>query len=77
MILVDVIAHRTSVARFAVPSGTKKEVEDAIAEKIRSGDEVVWADDPEGINVVCVLNTDIWRPRRRFKPRVALSRPDP
>ena len=77
MILVEVITHRTSIAKYTVAFGTRKEMEDAKSVKIHPGEGVVWTDDPGGINVVCVSHNDSWRPRRRLKPRAALSRPDP
>jgi hypothetical protein len=63
---VKVIAHKGSTATFTVPSGTRAQIEVAIAEKLRSETELAWKDDPEGINVACISPNDVWRPRRRF-----------
>jgi hypothetical protein len=63
---VTVIAHKTSTVTFTVPSGTRPEIEDAIAERLRSDTELVWIDSPEGIKVDCLCQDTVWKPRRRF-----------
>jgi hypothetical protein len=64
---VTVFAHRGQSAEFTVPNGaTRKDVEKAIAEKLRSDEGIVWRNNPEGVNVDCILNSTIWKPRRRF-----------
>ena len=62
---VEVIARNGTIARFTVKDGSRKEIEDAIAEKLKNK-EVVWEDDEGGISVICVRGNDIWKPRRRF-----------
>jgi hypothetical protein len=64
---VDVIANDDYIrrARFSVPVGTRKEIEAAIEEKLRSG-EVVWNGVSHGVNVVCFHKDNVWRPRARF-----------
>ena len=64
--IIEVLAHKTSTTKFAVKATTRKEAEQAIADKLRSDKELVWADDPDGINVDCIWGNDVWRPRRRF-----------
>jgi hypothetical protein len=63
---VTVIAHKSSTVTFTVPSGTKTEIEHAIAERLRSDKELVWKDSPEGIKVDCFHQDKVWKPRRRF-----------
>jgi hypothetical protein len=67
MATIEVRAHRGQSSAFTITAGgTRKEIEDAIAERLRSDAELVWEDDPEGINVACISGNNIWRPRRRF-----------
>ena len=63
---VTVIAHKTSTVTFSVPAGTRTEIEDSIAERLRSDNELVWKDSPEGIKVDCFYQETVWKPRRRF-----------
>jgi hypothetical protein len=64
---VQVIARSGNIAKFTVPAGTRKEVEVAIADKLRTDTEIVRADDSGGVTVVCISEgNDVWRPRRRF-----------
>jgi hypothetical protein len=65
---IDVIAHKSTMAKFTVKGGTRPAIEKAIEEKLRSSD-MVWEDDSYGINVVCVSQDkqNVWRPRKRFK----------
>ena len=65
MSTVEVIARNGTISRFAVKDGSRKAIEDAIAEKLKDK-ELVWKDDEGGISVVCVRGNDIWKPRRRF-----------
>jgi hypothetical protein len=64
---IDVIARKSSMAKFTVKGGTRLEIVQAIEEKLRSSD-IVWEDDSYGINVVCVSQDkqNVWRPRKRF-----------
>ena len=64
---IDVIARKSSMAKFTVKGGTRLEIAKAIEEKLRSSD-IVWEDDSYGINVVCVSQDkqNVWRPRKRF-----------
>jgi hypothetical protein len=73
---VDVVARddRVRVAKFTVPVGTRKEIEAAIAQKLRSG-EVEWSDVPKGVKVMCCHNDDIWQPRARFLQTDDVSAP--
>jgi hypothetical protein len=66
MALIEVLAHKGSTAKFTVTADNRKEAEDAIAEKLRSGEGIIWTDDTTGINVDCIWDNNIWRPRRRF-----------
>ena len=64
---IEVRAHKGCSLKFTITAGaTRKETEGAIAEKLRSDKELVWEDDPEGINVACISGNEIWRPRRQF-----------
>ena len=64
MATTEVIARNGQIAKFSIPTGPRKEMEEVIANKLRS---IVWADDDGGINVVCISdNNDVWRPRRKF-----------
>ena len=64
---VEVMARKGLCAKFTITAGaTRKETEDAIAEKLRSDTEIVWIDDGDGVNVACISENEIWRPRRRF-----------
>jgi hypothetical protein len=63
---VTVIAHKTSTVTFTVTSGTRLEIENAIAERLRSDTELVWIDSPEGVKVDCLHQDTVWKPRRRF-----------
>jgi hypothetical protein len=64
---VKVVARddRIRISEFTVPAGTRKEIEAAIAEKLRSS-EVEWKERSKGVKVVCTHDDDIWRPRKRF-----------
>jgi hypothetical protein len=69
MATIEVRAHRGQSSAFTITitaGATRKEIEDAIAERLRSDKELVWQDDPEGINVACISGNEIWRPRKRF-----------
>jgi hypothetical protein len=66
MATIKVLAHKSSTAPFEVTADSRKEAEQAIAERLLPDKELVWNDDPEGINVVCIMGNEIWRPRRRF-----------
>jgi hypothetical protein len=66
---VEVRAHKGSTTNFTVPSGTRKEIESAIAEKLRSDKELVWTDDSKGISVACIGDDEIWKPQRRFSEK--------
>ena len=66
MAIIEVLAHKGSTAKFTVTAGTRKEAEQAIADKLRSDTELVWTDDPDGVNIDCIWGNDVWRPRRRF-----------
>jgi hypothetical protein len=69
---VEVWAHKSSSTKFTVPNGTRPEIENAIAERLRS--EILWEDDPVGINVQVILNNKPLSIRRRFKTD-AVDRP--
>jgi hypothetical protein len=63
---IVVKAHKRCSVTFAITAASRLEAEAAIAEKLRSDKELVWEDDPEGINVDVIWGNNIWRPRRRF-----------
>ncbi len=63
---IDVIVSKVVTVRFSVPDGSRPETEEAIAERLRSDQDLVWEDDPEGVKAVCVSGNSVWRPRRRF-----------
>jgi hypothetical protein len=63
---IEVLAHKTSTAKFTITADSRPEAEKAIAERLRSNKELVWTDDSERINVDCIWSNNIWRPRRRF-----------
>jgi hypothetical protein len=66
----DVIARNGTISRFTVKGGSRKEIEEAIAEKLRPDNkEIVWENDDSGVTVVCVRGDDVWKPRRRFLVR--------
>jgi hypothetical protein len=64
---VSVVARddRIRIANFTVPAGTRKEIEAAIVEKLRSR-EIVWEDRPKGVKVMWCHNDDIWEHRVTF-----------
>jgi hypothetical protein len=64
--MTDVIVSQTVTVRFTIPDGTRPETEEAIADRLRSDQELVWEDDPKGVRAVCVSGNNVWRPRRRF-----------
>jgi hypothetical protein len=63
---VEVIAEKLSTVTFPVRNGTRPEIENAIADRLRSETQLVWIDSPNGIRVVCLSPNGVWRPRRRF-----------
>jgi hypothetical protein len=64
---IKVVYHKRVSATGSVPDGTRKEIEEAIADTLRSkSKELVWEDSLDGIHVDCVKGNDTWRPRRRF-----------
>jgi hypothetical protein len=65
--MTDVIATKTVTVRFSVTDGTRSDIEIYIDTWLRSEQEIVWEDAPEGIKVVCVSGNTIWRPRKRFQ----------
>jgi hypothetical protein len=65
--MTDIIASKTVSVRFTVSDGTRSDIEIYIDTWLRSEQEIVWKDDPEGIKVVCVSGNTVWRPRRRFQ----------
>jgi hypothetical protein len=72
---IKVLAHKGSTAAFEVTANTRPDAEEAIAAKLRSGEDIVWTDDPAGISVAVIWDNVPWRPRRRFPPTNAQSRP--
>jgi hypothetical protein len=67
MATINVIAHKGCSANFTANAGPdRKEIEESIAEKLRTDKDIVWGDEPEGINVACISVYGFWRPRRRF-----------
>jgi len=69
---IKVLAHKGSTAAFEVAATTRPEAEEAIAAKLR--EELIWTDDPEGVNVDVIWDNKLWRPRKRFSPTDAQSR---
>src|SRR5271157_4648823 len=63
---VTVMAHKLSTALFAVPNGTRSEIEQSIEERLRSDPTIVWIDNAVGAKVDCLYQDHIWRPRRLF-----------
>jgi hypothetical protein len=63
---IEVIAHKSSMAKFKVKARTREEAEKAIHDKLRSNKELIWKDYDTGINVVCFYDDIVWRTRRRF-----------
>jgi hypothetical protein len=43
--IIEVLAHKSSTAKFTVTAGSRKEAEQAIADKLRSDIELVWTDE--------------------------------
>jgi hypothetical protein len=66
MSAVEVIAEKLSTVTFPVRNGTRPEIENAIADRLRSDVELVWIDSTNGIRTVCISINGVWRPRRRF-----------
>jgi hypothetical protein len=64
--MAEVLAHKTCTAKFIVPDGTRAEIETAIAERLSSEEDVVWEDDPAGINVDVISRNKVLKIRRRF-----------
>jgi hypothetical protein len=68
---IKVFAHKgvTAELNVTVPTADdRKAIEEAIEQTLRSDKELVWGDDPEGVNVDVVSGNKFWRPRRRFFP---------
>ena len=63
---VEVLAQKTCTVTFTIPAGSREEMENAIADRLRSDTELSWKDTPEGVNVAVVSPSGVWRPRRRF-----------
>ena len=63
---VQVLVHKRSTTAFTIPNGTRAEMENAIADKLRSETEIVWKDDPEGVSAEVITPSGVWRPRKRF-----------
>jgi hypothetical protein len=68
MATIKVLAHKSSTTEFTITAASRPEAEEAIADRLRSTEEIIWLDDPEGINVDVIWDNNIWRPRRRFFP---------
>jgi hypothetical protein len=77
MATIEVIAHKKSTARFVVIAGDKEEAQDAIAKKLRSGEGIVWTDDPAGVSVAVIWGNDIWRPRMKVAKTLRLENDPP
>ena len=54
MATIEVIAHKTCTAKFVVIAVTRAETQEAIAKKLRSGEEIVWTADSDGVSVVVI-----------------------
>jgi hypothetical protein len=54
---VNAIANKSSTVTFNVPSGTRSEIENAVAERLRSDAALVWNDSPEGIKSIVSIRT--------------------
>ena len=63
---VEIRVHKGLTATFTVQNGTRPEIERAISNRLDLGEELLWNDDPEGINAVVISQSSVWRPRRRF-----------
>ena len=46
---IEVIASKKSTTKFTITAATRPEAEQAIAEKLRSDKELVWENDPQGM----------------------------
>jgi hypothetical protein len=62
----NVLVHKTCTATFTVDDGPRREIQKAIAEKLRTGEGVTWEDGPEGISVTVIWPHDTWNIRKRF-----------
>jgi hypothetical protein len=65
---VKMIAHKTTTATFTVPSGTRSEIENSIAERLRSGPALVWRDSPD-IKVDCLYQNVVWTISKHAKAK--------
>jgi hypothetical protein len=70
----EVWAHKSSSTKFTVPNGTRLDMENAIAERLRS-EELVWEDDPNGVSVTVIFGNKPLNIRRRFFKSDAVDRP--
>ena len=67
--MAEVLAHKTCTAKFTVPDGPRPEIEKAIAERLRGdnhAEDVIWEDDPAGVNVDVIAGNKIFKIRKRF-----------
>jgi hypothetical protein len=64
---IEVLANKTCTTKFTITAGSRKEADDAIAAKLLSDKELVWTDaNEERVNVACISDNTVWKPRRRF-----------
>lgn len=61
----EVIAEKVSTAKFSITADSREDAEKAIADKILSGTEVAWKDQPD-VRVATICENIMWRPRRQF-----------
>jgi hypothetical protein len=64
--MAEILAHKTCTAKFTIPDSTRPEMEKAITERLRLGEDIIWEDDPEGINVDVISRNKAFKIRKRF-----------
>ena len=63
----EVRVHKDCYAKFTVKAGTRPTMENAIEDKLRSDTDLVWVDDPGGVDVEAIPPIGKgWKIRRRF-----------
>jgi hypothetical protein len=63
---VRVILHNQCTATIEIKDASQPDMEQEIAQRLRSPEPLPWTNDPEGIKADIILQTRVLRPRRRF-----------
>ena len=66
MTTIEVLARKRCSSRFTIAVEPDQSIEQEIMKRLRSGNDLLWMDDDDGISILYINGTQYWRPRQRF-----------